>query len=243
MNLVIDVGNTRVKVALYKETTLCYETVFLKRRIISELKKIKKEFIIDNAIISSVASLSKILINKIKNLFPLLQLDYKTKIPFKNNYKTPETLGVDRIALVAAAVESYSNKNVLVIDAGTCITYDFVDDNGIYSGGAIAPGVQMRYKALNTFTANLPLLKSDYPNNLIGNSTKNAIHSGVVYGLLFEIEGIITRYEQQNENLTVVLTGGDTNFLAKRLKNGIFANPNFLLEGLNIILNYNLKND
>ncbi|PHR71623.1 MAG: pantothenate kinase [Lutibacter sp.] len=243
MNLVIDVGNTRVKVALYKGTTLHYETIFLKKRIISELKKIKKEFVIDYAIISSVASLSVTSLDKIKNLFPLMQLGYKTKIPFKNKYKTPKTLGVDRMALVAAAVEQYPNKNVLVIDAGTCITYDFVDEKGVYSGGAIAPGVGMRYKALHTFTANLPLLKSDYPNNLIGNSTKNAIHSGVVNGVLFEIDGVIEQYKQQNQNLTIVLTGGDTNFLAKRLKNGIFANPIFLLEGLNIILNYNLKND
>ncbi len=243
MNLVIDVGNTRIKVALYKETALRYETIFLKKRIISEIKKIKKEFEIDNAIISSVASLSMTSLDKIKNLFPLLQLGYKTKIPFKNKYKTLKTLGVDRIALVVAAVECYPNQNVLVIDAGTCITYDFVDENGIYSGGAIAPGVEMRYKALHTFTANLPLLKSVYPNNLIGDSTKNAIHSGVVNGILFEIKGIIEQYKQENENLTIVLTGGDTNFLAKRLKNGIFAKPNFLLEGLNTILNYNLKND
>ena len=243
MNLVIDVGNTRVKVALYKETMLRYETIFLKRRIISELKKIKKEFKIDDAIISSVASLSVISLDKIKRLFPLILLDYKTKVPFKNNYKTPRTLGVDRIALVAGAVERYPDKNVLVIDAGTCITYDFVDKKRIYSGGSIAPGVEMRYKALHTFTANLPLLNSDYPNDLIGNSTENAIHSGVVNGVIFEIDGIIEHYKQQNQNLTIVLTGGDTNFLAKRLKNGIFANPNFLLEGLNIILNYNLKND
>ena len=243
MNLVIDVGNTRVKVALYKESKLCYETIFLKKRIISELKKIVKGFVIDRAIISSVASISNSSMNKIENLVPLLKLDYKTKVPFKNKYKTPKTLGVDRIALVASAVVGFPNKNVLIIDAGTCIKYDFVDVNGIYSGGAIAPGIVMRYKALHNFTANLPLLKSDYPNNLIGNSTENSIHSGVVNGVLFEINGIIEQYKQQNENLTIVLTGGDTNFLAKRLKNSIFANPNFLLEGLNIILNYNLKND
>ena len=243
MNLVIDVGNTRVKVALFEGAKLCYDTVFLKRRIISELKKIKKEFNVDNAIISSVASLSKSSLDKIKNLFPLVQLDYKTKIPFSNEYKTPKTLGVDRIALIAAVVKDYPKKNVLVIDAGTCITYDFVNKKGVYSGGAIAPGIEMRYKALHVFTANLPLLRAEYPDSIIGNSTKNSIHSGVVNGVLSEIDGIIERYKQQNKNLTIVLTGGDTNFLSKRLKNGIFANPIFLLEGLNIILNYNLKND
>ena len=154
MNLVIDVGNTRVKVALYKESKLCYETIFLKKRIISELKKIVKGFVIDRAIISSVASISNSAMNKIENLVPLLKLDYKTKVPFKNKYKTPRTLGVDRIALVASAVVGFPNKNVLIIDAGTCIKYDFVDVNGIYSGGAIAPGIVMRYKALHTFTAN-----------------------------------------------------------------------------------------
>ena len=145
--------------------------------------------------------------------------------------------------MAAASVFKFSDKNVLVIDAGSCITYDFIDNKGVYYGGAIAPGIEMRYKSLHTFTDKLPLLDVTYPKQLIGDSTEESIHSGIVNGVLIEIEGVIERYKEKNEELTVVLTGGDTNFLAKRLKNSIFANPNFLLEGLNNILNYNLEND
>jgi type III pantothenate kinase len=243
MNLVIDVGNTRVKTALFEGVKLQGHKVFLKEEIVAELKIVSEKHKIDYAIISSVASISEEKLNKIEKLFHLIQLSHKLKLPFKNKYKTPETLGADRIALIAAAMQNYSNNSVLVIDAGTCITFDFVNRKKEYYGGAISPGVEMRYKALNTFTVNLPLLELDYPENLIGDSTENSIHSGIINGVLSEIEGIIERYKELDENLTVVLTGGDTNFLAKRLKNGIFANPVFLLEGLNYILNYNTKND
>jgi type III pantothenate kinase len=243
MNLVIDVGNTRVKTALFEGVKIQNHKVFLKEDIVSQLKKISKKHKIMYAIISSVASISDKNLNVIEKLFPLVELSHKLKLPFKNKYKTPSTLGVDRIALIGAAIQSYGNSSVLVIDAGSCITFDYVNDLKEYYGGAISPGVEMRYKALNTFTANLPLLKSGYPENLIGNSTENSIHSGIINGVLSEIEGVIEKYKAIDENLTVVLTGGDTNFLAKRLKNGIFANPNFLLEGLNYILNYNIKND
>jgi len=243
MNLVIDVGNTRVKVALFEEDMIFFDEVFLKEDIVNELKKIQKKYNIDKAIISSVASISKKGLEKLQQLFSLIQLDSNTKTPFKNNYATPKTLGVDRIALVSAAVKKFPKKNVLVIDAGTCITYDFVNNKSEYFGGAISPGIKMRYQSLHTFTANLPLLKPDYPKNLIGNSTENSIHSGVVNGVLCEIDGAIDQYKLKNENLTIVLTGGDTYFLSERLKSSIFANPNFLLEGLNEILIYNDKND
>ena len=172
-----------------------------------------------------------------------MRLNHESELPFENGYATPTTLGVDRIALAAASVYKFSDKNVLVIDAGTCITYDFIDKKRVYYGGAIAPGIEMRYKSLYTFTDKLPLLDVTYPKQLIGDSTEESMHSGIVNGVLMEIEGAIERYKEKNEELTVVLTGGDTNFLAKRLKNSIFANPNFLLEGLNNILNYNLEND
>lgn len=243
MNLVIDIGNTRVKAALFKGVIISDEFVFSKTKMISNLKNIKKRYKISGAIISSVASISEKKIARIKNIFPLKVLNHQTKVPFDNKYKTPHTLGVDRIALIAAAVMKYPKENVLVIDAGTCITYDFVNDKGEYYGGAISPGLQMRYKSLHTFTANLPLLKPVQTYKLIGDSTKNAIQSGIINGVLREIEGVINQYKQKNKNLTIVLTGGDTYFLSKRLKSSIFANPNFLLEGLNYILTYNIKND
>lgn len=243
MNLIIDVGNTRVKVALFKGDSIFDTYQFAKSKIAKKIKDIVEKHDVTNGIISSVASISEKEFKKIEQLVPLLRLNHESRVPFKNEYATPITLGVDRIALASASVFKFPNKNVLVIDAGTCITYDFIDKKGVYYGGAIAPGIEMRYKSLYTFTDKLPLLDVTDPKQLTGNSTEESIHSGIVNGILSEIEGMIDRYKEKNKELTVVLTGGDTNFLAKRLKNSIFANPNFLLEGLNNILNYNLKND
>jgi type III pantothenate kinase len=148
-------------------------------------------------------------------------------------------LGIDRIALASAAVHLYINKNVLVIDAGTCITYDFINSENEYLGGAISPGISLRYKSLHTFTDKLPLLEANNSKLLIGNSTATSIHAGVVNGVLYEIDGFIEAYKNNYENLTVILTGGDAHFLRDTIKNDIFANSNFLLEGLNHILEYN----
>ncbi|AOW20418.1 type III pantothenate kinase [Urechidicola croceus] len=243
MNLAIDVGNTRVKVALFEENNIQFQTVFDKEIILEKLEKISKKNKVYHAIISSVANISENDLFEIEKMFVLIQLNHEIELPFNNKYATPKTLGVDRIALAAAAINNFPNENVLVIDAGTCITYDYISEKKKYYGGAISPGIEMRYKALHTFTDKLPLLKTKYPKDIIGNNTENSIHSGVVHGILAEIKGVIDQYKQQNKKLTVVLTGGDTYFLAKRLKNGIFANPNFLLEGLNTILNFNIKND
>uniref|UniRef100_UPI0030D97038 type III pantothenate kinase n=1 Tax=uncultured Salegentibacter sp. TaxID=259320 RepID=UPI0030D97038 len=145
----------------------------------------------------------------------------------------------DRLALVAAGALKYQNKNLLVIDAGTCITFDFKNDKNEYLGGAISPGLQMRLKALHNFTAKLPLVKLEENITLIGDSTKNSILSGVLNGVAAELDGIIDRYKADYKYLTIILTGGDSQILSKRVKNGIFANPNFLLEGLNYILEFN----
>ena len=244
MNLIIDVGNTQVKLAVFGDGELMFNAVCKKDLLLVELQKIKKNFLIEQSIISTVAIFSEDELLEIKKIVPhIIQLSHKTPIPFKNLYSTPQTLGVDRVAIAAAAVSNYPDKNVLVIDAGTCITYDFVDEKGNYLGGAITVGVKMRYSSLNEFTDKLPLLDPKYPKSIIGNSTAESIHSGIVNGVLAEINSIINQYKEQYKKLTVVLTGGDTNFLAKRLKNGIFANPIFLLEGLNMILIYNSKND
>lgn len=243
MNLIIDVGNTKIKVALFKGDSIFFESSFTSEEILNEIEKILKKFKIDQGILSSVGSMSENDLMAIEKLVPLIRLNAETNLPFKNEYSTPHTLGMDRIAVMAAAVNQYPNQNVLVIDAGTCITYDFMGKDKIYRGGTISPGLNMRYRALNSFTEKLPLLSLEEPNSLIGNSTQNAIHGGVVNGVIAEITGIIDAYKLEYEKLTPILTGGDTKFLAKRLKNGIFATPNFLLEGLNTILTYNSKND
>ena len=239
MHLIIDIGNTRVKAAVFENDSLLELFVFDKKSIVSEIKKILKKFTISSSILSSVANLSEFKLRRLSELVPILQVSSITKVPFQNNYATPHTLGVDRIALIVGAYFKYPRQNVLVIDAGTCITFDFIDQKGSYLGGAISPGIKMRYKSLNKLTAKLPLLDKKKPNNFIGNSTIESIHSGIVNGVVNEIEGVINQYKKQYLDLTVVLTGGDTNFLAKQLKSSIFANQNFLLLGLNEILIFN----
>ncbi|MFK7746804.1 MAG: type III pantothenate kinase [Kordia sp.] len=245
MNLIVDAGNTYVKVAVFQEDKMLSHESFKKELFQKKIKKILKEYAdIDKMITSSVTKLSNDTKAFLKTLhIKVHTLTHKTKVPFQNNYATPETLGVDRIALVVAAVTQYPKQNVLVIDAGTCITYDFKTNKEVYLGGGISPGLQLRYKTLNLLTANLPLLAPKMPESYIGDSTETAIHSGVSVGVITEIDGIIERYKEQFEHLTVILTGGDTNFLAKRLKNTIFANSKFLLQGLNNVLEYNRYND
>ena len=240
MNLVIDVGNTNVKLAVFqgdkiisskmgKLESLGYDVAAL----IKEFKSLKK------AIISSVGKLKKKDIQIISKQIEVHVLNKNSKLPFESKYETPETLGVDRVALVSASTKFYSNSNVLIIDAGTCITYDFITSENIYLGGAISPGIRLRYQSLNNLTANLPLLEKKMPKNIIGNSSKESIHSGVINGILMEIDGAIQEYNKKYKDLTVILTGGDADFLSKRLKSSIFANSNFLLEGLNFILELN----
>jgi type III pantothenate kinase len=241
MNLIVDVGNTFVKFAVYSNGKLRNKESFKLSEFETHYEKIINKYSkIASAIISSVGRLSKKDVGLFKDL-EVLELNSRTKVPFKNSYKTPETLGVDRIALVSASVDQFPGNNVLIIDAGTCITYDFITDKNEYLGGAISPGIRLRYKTLNNLTANLPLLETDQPKTIIGDSTESSIHSGVVFGVIKEIDGVIDQYIQEYPDLTVILTGGDAKFLSNQLKNSIFANSNFLLEGLNFILDYNSK--
>ena len=240
MNLVIDIGNTQIKVAVFDHSSLVYKANFDAAEILPRLLDLSKEYTVNNAIISHVIRLETSVLDKIKSFFKVLVLNHKTRLPFENMYLTPKTLGVDRLALVAAAVSQFPHQNTLVIDAGSCITFDFVNVAGQYLGGAISPGIEMRYKAVNQFTANLPLLSQKEAIPVLGNSTENAIHLGILNGVIQEIEGVIRQYKEENQKLTVVLTGGDTIFLAKNLKSSIFAIPNFLLEGLNRILIHNI---
>ncbi len=241
MNLIIDVGNSFVKLAVFNNGILIHKEVVDIKLVLEGVNSLKETYpSIKKVIVSSVGKLNKETIQHIERPFDVIMvLDANVKLPFKNLYATPNTLGVDRIALVCASVEQFPNNNVLIIDAGTCITYDFITVDNEYIGGAISPGLRMRYKSLNNLTANLPLLESEAPKSIIGNSTDASIHSGVVHGILKEIDGVIEEYNRKYSDLTVILTGGDANFLSKQLKSSIFANSNFLLEGLNYILQFN----
>lgn len=242
MNLIIDAGNTSVKLAVFDKENLLFDVNTESEKFIEEVREVFNFYPdIAWAIVSAVGNLDQKDIAALSIFCQVHVLDHTSKIPFKNSYATPQTLGVDRIALATAAFYHNPTANTLVVDAGTCVTYDMVNDYGEYLGGGISPGLHMRYEALHNQTSKLPLLELDDPLDLIGNSTKSSIHSGVVNGILAEIDGVIERYSSRFEDLTVILTGGDAQFLSKRLKNTIFADSKFLLAGLNYLLEYNKR--
>lgn len=244
MLLAVDIGNTKIKAAVFEVNALKEKFVFEKNEAEKKIKKIFEQHQkIVSVILSSVGNREKEIVAELKKYAPVTVIDHEFSFPFINKYATPATLGVDRMVLAAGAVLQFPGQNRLVLDAGTCITYDFVDRNNHYLGGAISPGLQMRYDAMHNFTAKLPLLYPETPSTYIGDSTNSSLHSGAVNGFVYEIEGFIKEYSRDYEDLTVILTGGDAEFLAKRLKNTIFANSNFLLESLNNLYIYKIKND
>lgn len=240
MNLVVDIGNTYIKFAVFKKNELLFDEYFEASVFLEKVKAIFAAFPeISRAILSAVGQMDGKAVEVLSLFCKVHVVTHRSKVPFKNSYATPQTLGIDRIALATAAFYHNRRGNTLVIDAGTCITYDFVNDFSEYLGGAISPGINMRYEALHTQTAKLPLLEKQEPMDFIGNATNSCIHSGVIYGVVHEMEGVISQYQHRFEHLTVILTGGDSHFLSKRIKNTIFADSKFLLKGLNYLLEYN----
>ena len=233
MNLIIDIGNTLVKYAVFNNDQLV-EILKTSEIETGKVNTLIKEFDIKNVIISSVREEMNWNLD-----VEVIHLSHKTSLPINLNYKTPETLGKDRIANIVAVSEEYPNKNAVVIDAGTCITYDFINKNKEYLGGRISPGLEMRYKSLNEFTELLPKLSVSGESKFIGNDTDSSIFSGVEQGILAEVHSLISGFRKENEDLIVVVTGGDTFFFENALKNSIFADENLVLKGLNIILKYN----
>jgi type III pantothenate kinase len=242
MNLVIDIGNSRIKLALFSERDLMFNVP------LDELKPEHIQVLLDehddlkSAIISSVreypAALKAFLENSFENF---IELNANTPVPITNGYETPETLGKDRLAAAVGATELFPGKNVLVIDAGTAITYEIITAENEYLGGNISPGLATRFKALHQFTGKLPLLQptEDFP--MIGKNTQSAIQAGVQIGLLFEVQQYIDYFNTIYENLEIIITGGDAKFFDKKLKNSIFVHFNLTLIGLNRILEYNVK--
>jgi type III pantothenate kinase len=240
MLLVIDVGNTQIKAAVFEQNTLLKKEIIAYEDWQISLKKVIKNFSeISILVVASVGKLEKSDFLTLDSGLNVYFITKESKFPFNNLYASPSTLGIDRMILASGAVLQFPKKNRLVIDAGTCITYDFIDSNDNYLGGAISPGIRLRYESLHNYTAKLPLLKKEKPIDIVGNSTTQSIHSGVINGVSFEIEGFINSVLDKNDNFIIILTGGDAVFLAERLKNTIFANPNFLLESLNQTFQYN----
>ncbi|MBP9849313.1 MAG: type III pantothenate kinase [Flavobacterium sp.] len=244
MILTIDIGNTRIKSAVFENNTIIHTTSFKHEFFFDEIGNILNQH--KKITVLVVASVGKIEKSAFEVFSKRVKIHFITSLhsfPFQNNYSTPASLGIDRMVLTAGAVLQFPNKNRLIIDAGTCVTYDFVDENNNYLGGAISPGMRLRYESMHNYTAKLPLLEKEEPTTIIGDSTNQSIHSGVVNGLTFEMDGYISALTFQKENFIIILTGGDAIFLAKRLKNTIFANSNFLLESLNHLYQYQINND
>jgi len=244
--LVLDRGNTLVKIALFQQHNILIVRRFNTlsgNELNLLLDEFEQEFTVNikHSIISSVVNNQKDLYSILKHRTQLIEFNDNILLPIKNHYRTPETLGKDRIAAVVGASSLYPGNDLLIIDAGTCITFDFINANKEYFGGAISPGINLRFKSLHNFTGNLPLIQPIVKTNLIGDSTENSILSGVINGIREEVDGIINRYKSSFPGLKVIFTGGDIKYFDKYLKNNIFAVDNLVLKGLKDILHYNVK--
>jgi type III pantothenate kinase len=238
MNLIVDIGNTSTKLAVYKGSKKV-SSARINDLSCEEFEQKLSDKRIKKVIVSSVKRLPHFVTDLLVSHIPVVHImSHKSKLPFKNGYDTPETLGTDRIAGIAGAYNLYPGENILVIDAGTAITYDYLLGN-IYKGGNIAPGLEMRFKALHRYTGKLPLLSltEDYVSP--GNNTYNAILTGVINGSIYEINEYIRTFEKKHKKSRVILAGGDSGYLKEKLSKPVIWSPDLVLDGLNYILEYN----
>ncbi len=236
MNIVVDYGNSSAKVGIFDQHGLEKQYSF---STAEELKGFLQNYSAERIIISTVAKDAHEVVTWATHVSRKFILNSELPLPIRIKYATPESLGVDRIAGVCGARQKFPAEPCLVIDAGTCITYDFINRHGEFLGGAISPGMMMRFQAVHTFTSKLPLVSPPENLMLIGDSTETCIQSGVIYGVVEEMNGTIRRYREEFEGLRVILCGGDARFFENKLKGPIFAVPELVLSGLNSILNYN----
>ncbi|ARN78409.1 hypothetical protein BST97_10660 [Nonlabens spongiae] len=232
MILAIDIGNTRSKIALMDSENPLGVLTLPHQELIEQIENLCSEKKIHTVALCSVNMIDATLLDRLATIADIFQVSIDNKMPFSNNYKS-NTLGNDRIALVSGAMGmSQPHEPLLIIDAGTCITYDYLDTEQVYQGGAISPGLSMRYKALHTFTAKLPLVEATNKPSTIGTTTIESIQSGVQNGAAMEIDSMIDFYLSRDPNLKIFLTGGDAPLLSEQLKNRFFAAPNLTLSGI-----------
>lgn len=237
MNLVIDIGNTILKTAVFDDGVMIDHKI-LTYNTISEFSNILSKYEIERIGISNVRKIPEDLMLILNSIEKSIYVWDELKIPLEIEYSTPETLGHDRICNATAAKHLYPNENTLVIDMGTCNKYDFVTAQGKFIGGSIAPGFEMRFKAMNNYTDQLPLVEVSFCDDFIGDSTVNSMKSGAYFGILGEIEFFIKQYKARFNDIKVILTGGFSTYFDKEVKNHIFADSYLTLKGLNIILNF-----
>jgi type III pantothenate kinase len=235
-DFIVDIGNTNFKVAALKNNKILQTQRFDKKAVPELIQLIKHK----NIILSNVAN------SEFQELFQdncnlIFSLSSQTKFPFNSEYKTKESWGMDRACNITAAQHVFPDKNVLVIDIGTCIKFDFIDETNTYQGGSISPGIRLRFESLASSTANLPLLTPNRLYYLIGKSTEESILNGVLQGCYLEILGFINQYDVKFEDLKIIITGGDAFYFDFKEKSNIFANENLTLIGLHQLYLFNAK--
>lgn len=238
MNVAIDIGNTRMKAGLFQGKVLMKD-INLANDDTENLKVFLHEHQVRNVILSSTAIVPETLEQYLEGKYKYIRLKTETPIPMESTYQTPKTLGKDRIAAVIGACVLFPGRDCMVVDAGTCITYDLINSKSVYLGGNIAPGISMRLRAMDEFTAALPLVRKQHPDTDRGYSTETAIRSGVIWGTVLEIQGFIQRFDQQTKELTIILTGGDASLLDELINWNTHVESHLVLIGLNKILEYN----
>lgn len=242
LNLVIDIGNSQTKIAVFDAGEIvqiaCMESINITR-----LDDLKRNYpALNQVILSSVAEVDTELLKELKKDYDcFIEFDHQTAVPIGNQYKSKETLGLDRLAAAVGGNVLFPDKELLVIDAGTAITFDLVDKNHQFLGGNISPGLKMRFRALHEFTSKLPEIELSDAWPSIGKTTEEAIRAGVQNGMIFEIDGMIDHVRKDWPECQVILTGGDLFFFDKKLKNTIFVKFEITLIGLNRILEYNAE--
>jgi len=238
MNLIVDIGNTSTKLAIYNGR----DKITISRineLSCEELENKLSGYKIEKAIVSSVKELPSFISDLIFSNIPYAHiLSNKSRLPFEMEYQTPETLGTDRIAAVAGACNLFPGREIMIIDAGTAITFDFISGN-TYKGGNISPGLSMRFKALNKFTGKLPLVTPAKSFSFPGQNTKDAITAGVISGVIYEINEYIRTFEKKHSNFQIILTGGDSRYLKDKTDHQLTYMPDIVIDGLNNILEYN----
>lgn len=239
-HLVIDVGNTRSKLALFRGGRLVR---WLKVEVPS--REVVQGFVgadvLSSIAIATVGAAVKDMAEALSRMAPVYIITSATRVPIGNAYGTPGTLGVDRLANAVGAAERCPGRPVLVVDAGTCITYDLVDADGVFRGGGISPGLQLRSKAMHEHSAHLPRVDLTSTAPVLAGTTVDALRSGILHGARFELRGFVTELTYQFPDLVVLVTGGDGVWAARALKSGIFALPFLTLEGLYAILHHQLE--
>jgi type III pantothenate kinase len=247
MNLIIDIGNTQTKIALFAGSEISSSFIVEKISVAALQEYLLVNTRVKKVILSTVVDVEDAVVDFLRSTYPLILLNHETIIPIENLYKSPETLGKDRLAAAIGAALLCKNQNVLSVDGGTCIKYDFVNAKSQYLGGGISPGIEMRFKALSAFTDKLPYIHFRPYSNLIGANTEESILSGVMNGVVEEVKGVIKGYEKQYPDIKVIFTGGSLSFFENIFNTGgngksnIFADSFLILKGLNHILNFNEK--